>query len=140
MNSKSAVATSNKWRENLPPNCPPKDAGPLTPRLLLRLTSSSSFTDDDFKSHAALGKPCLGAKLCEWSSCSMFLEGTSKAQLDDLRKYPNLRSKNVVAFVKIDSASGEGKVSTGRHVDFWMYRSFSPRDNIDSWVTVDDYK
>lgn len=131
---------SNKWREDLPANCPPKgDAGPLTPQVLIRL-AKANYDDDDFKSHNALGKPCTNNRLCEWSSCSMFLPSVSKTQLDDLRKYPNLRKMKVVLFVNIDGGSGEAKVSPSKHVDFWMYRSFDPMKAVAKSVPIDDYQ
>jgi hypothetical protein len=128
------------WREKLPSDCPPKGAGPLAAQELIRLASSKQYCDDDFKSHAALGKPCQNGKLCEWSSCSMFLPSVTKAQLDDLRKYPNLRTKKIVLYVKVDQQSGEGVISKAKHVDFWMYQSYNPIKHVTKWLAVDDYK
>jgi hypothetical protein len=135
-------ATPN-WRENLPPKCPPdgKDgAAPLASQVLLRLTKSENFQEGDFDSYAAMGMPCLNERLCEWSGCSMFLASLSKAHLNDLRGYPNLRHMKVVAFVEVDQNSGVGKISRSKHVTVWMYKDYKPTKHIAKWVPIDDFE
>jgi len=127
------------FKEELPAQCPPADAGPLLPQRLLRLTENQSFTDADFMSHAALGRPCFNGKHCEWSACSMFLPTISKTQLDDLRRFPNLRRKSVVAYVEVNQQSGVGTISKTKHVNLWMFKSYDPVKHITRWVPVADY-
>jgi hypothetical protein len=137
--SSGVIKPIPEWREKLPPDCPPRGAGPLTPQLLLRLTTSKSAKNDDFKSHAALGKKCPSGQLCEWSSCSMFLPSIDRSRLQELRRFPNLKAMKYVAIVSVDEKSRHAKVSRSKHVDFWMYKGFDPITSIASYASIDEY-
>lgn len=133
-------APQPSYREKLPkPNCPPEDAAPLAAQQLVRLARSEDVTDEDFKSYAALGLPCSNGRECEWSACSMFLHTVTKSQLDGLRKFPNLRDKKIVVFVKVDQDSGLAKVSKTKHVSLWMFKAFEPVNSITKKVAIDDF-
>ncbi len=133
-------AASPAWRERLPENCPPRDAIGLVSQPLLRLVGPSDVCDDDFKSHQALGRPCLNGRHCEWAACSLFLLGTRKEQFDTLRKFPTLKDKTGVAYVAVDQKSGVGKVNTqSKHVSLWMYSSFDPVKHVTKVVPINEY-
>ena len=129
------------YKESLPAQCPPPEAGPLQPMSLLRLIGPNDLCEGDFASHAALGVPChMPDKACEWASCSMFLPSLEKHKLVALTKFKRLKSKNAVAYVAVGPAAGIARISTTKHVDLWMYADYSPLENTSHVVKLDDYE
>lgn len=130
-----------EWREDLPDRCPPENAAEPAPQTLIRLLDCATPTDGDFDSHLALGLTCNDEKrLCEWASCSMFLSSFEKHQIIALRKFKRLKNKTHVAFVEINADSGRVQVKPTKHVDVWMYKTFSPTDNVVKVVEAEQYE
>jgi hypothetical protein len=117
-----------KYREDLPTNCPPSGAGALGSQVVLRLITGKTACDEDFKSHAALGKKCHGhASPCTAAACSVFAESTSQHGVTDLAKLPKLRDRRFVARLNVDASSGLAEMSShGNHISIWMFKSFDP--------------
>lgn len=115
-----------KFKENLPANCPPGNAGPLKQQLLIRLVGSNQPSDEDFKSHGALGKKCPKFVCqCEWTSCSLWNSAQNVLALPAL---PKLRKRLThVAYLQVDEASGMAHLTprTG-HVSLWMAAAYDP--------------
>lgn len=84
--------------------------------------SQNPPTLEDFKSHAAQGKPIFGdISPCRWASCSMFL-----AQNVTYQALPKVRQKfKFVAKVSITAKCGVSKEG-GIHLDFWPFATFKP--------------
>jgi hypothetical protein len=96
------------YREALPPNCPPREAVPLSARRVLRLISENPAGAGDFDSHATLGENCPSwCTPCEWASCSMFLVETRRENIYGLRRFPKLRNMKLIAHVCVDETSGK---------------------------------
>jgi len=124
------------YAEPLPENCPPLEAKESTPQKVWRLVRTTSPTQDDFRSHAFMGKPCP-ARICACmaSSCSVFKLSPKKPPVFNLPKFKN---KFVAT---LDIGEGSGKIiendSTG-HIDLWIYKEFNPLLHIDSIVKNKD--
>ncbi|MBU1313957.1 MAG: hypothetical protein KJ947_22450 [Alphaproteobacteria bacterium] len=130
-----------KFREALPANCPPDDAGPLNTQVLVRLVEGPDVTEADFDSQEKLGYECtIENGDCEWASCSMFLPSVPKHKLVTLTKYKRLKKKKHVAYVEINELSGIAKVGTSKHVDVWMFQDYTPSANIGRVVGLDAYE
>lgn len=117
---------SSKFLEKLPQAegapCPPDGANGNAYAALWRFVSNNPPTLEDFKSHAAKGKPVFGdISPCRWASCSMFL-----AQNVTYGALPKVRKKfKYVAKVAITAKCGISQ-ETGIHLDFWPFSTFKP--------------
>lgn len=130
-----------QFREPLPANCPPSDAGPISTLILLRLVGPEQPTEEDFDSHAALGYECtLDGGECEWASCSMFLPSVAGHVLRGLRRFKRLKHKTHVALVEVDQNAGIASIKNSKHVDFWMYSHFRPTEMLRKVVSLDAYE
>lgn len=80
------------------------------------------MTQEDFKSHAAQGKPVPpGVDPCRWASCSLFTVKDAAIKL-----LPQIRGKySFVATLKLATGCGYMKEGNG-HIDFWMFEFFHP--------------
>lgn len=125
-------ATHNSYREDLPDSCPPAEAAPPPSSDVYRLVATDTPTEEDFYSHAKLGKKKKPSGVCEcrWASCSVYDASSPKgyAQVVNLTKIPALRDRKYVALVTVDEKSGETiKSANGSsHIDLWMYEDFDP--------------
>lgn len=130
----------------LPDNCPPSGAGHTSKTVFLRLVgpgkkTKADITEEDFASHAALGKQCSSARqLCSFKACSLLLRTISREAILGLVKLPNLRSKNAVAFTLIDESSGVIDVDSKTHANLWMYVGANLPAGVTNVVKIDDYK
>lgn len=70
----------------------------------------------------------------------MFLANYPGHKLRALRKFPRLRNKNYVAYVKVSEQSGVGVISTSKHVDLWFAKEFMPSKNIERIKRLKDYE
>lgn len=71
------------YAESLPASCPPDTASDSYFSEALRFVDSNdlaSLDAEEFKSFAAMGKPCPPRlSNCAWASCSLFLGESSEA-------------------------------------------------------------
>lgn len=111
--------------EELPEKCPPSDAIDDDLGTAWRLIRNTRVSDNDFLSHAALGKVNNAVDSCRWASCSLF---TTESAATAKTKLPNLKGCKPVQ-VEIGKGSGMW-LQKGTHVDFWRYHDFNPLDNI----------
>lgn len=129
------------FRENLPQNCPPDDAGPLNSQTLVRLVQGPTVSEADFDSQDKLGYECtIDGGECEWASCSMFLPSVPKHKLESLTKYKRLRNKRHIAYISVDENSGVAKVGHSKHVDLWMFETYLPSSKVINVVGLDGYE
>lgn len=135
----SKSTTAPQFREKLPSNCPPEASSPLKKQIVLRLVGPGDVTEDDFKSHAALGYPCPKGNECEWAACSLFLNGIGRDKLRSLVKFPRLKKKNALAFLEINETAGVGVISKTKHISFWMFHNFKPLGNVKEVKPLDAY-
>lgn len=114
------LPSTPKFRETLPADCPPLNAVSKDPLEVIRLVAGPTVTQDDFKSHAALGMQIrAGITPCRFASCSVFMDGR-------LTKLPRLKDKEYLAYLQIDSKSGKWSYGNSGHIDLWMYQGFDP--------------
>lgn len=116
------------YAEQLPPKCPPDDAGDMAHESLYRLMRGDKVLAEEFHSHALLGrKNRTKANDCSFASCSLL--GDYKKFLADL---PNLRSAHThVARLSIPEGYGLSKSKAKKeniHVDFWCFSGKSLTD------------
>jgi hypothetical protein len=119
------------YKELLPqPNCPPKDANQTSELLAYRLIPHFTAQENDFMSHAALGKPCPPHEdTCRWASCSFFIN-IDKCKA--MNKLPSLKRKyKHIAHVKLGPLSGMTKLDhQSSHLDVWMFAAFDPLTSV----------
>lgn len=110
------------FKEPLPNQCPPESASDSEITEAWRLVSANPPTQDDFKSHAALGKTMPpGVDPCRWSSCSLIATGPAAKAL-----LPKIRARKThIAKLSIPTGSGL-YVKQKSHIDFWMFSEFDP--------------
>jgi hypothetical protein len=103
--------------------CPP--FGAVTPQDTVgyRLVMNIPVTNNDFKSHAALGKrKPRDVDDCSWLSCSLF---DSPAKLLNVKGLPKISGKwKGIVCVKLDSSAGPIKANTTGHIHWWPYTAF----------------
>jgi len=118
--------------ENLPDNCPPKDAAETGYNPLFRLVASKPARRRDFASQAAQGrKRPNGVDECRWASCSFF---TSKEAA--MRRLPKPRARfNFIACLSIPNGAGKSKKSK-KHVDFWFYVNVNPTQYVTGYESL----
>lgn len=124
------------YKESLPDACPPEEAQPLAPAVVIRLLKKASPDENDFKSYAALGKkipisPKSGKAPpdpCSWASCSTYLaSATPLAQAKALGLLPMFKRFSHAAFVNVDPSAGKARLNPEtRHVDYWFFSQFEP--------------
>lgn len=124
---------SSEFKETLPPNCPPNGASNPAPQVVLRLVSRQAVSEEDFSSHAKLGKtPPSKVCPCRWASCSVFSTSSGEHRTKAHVKLPKLRGKRYVAEVQLTPTSGlvQYASSNSGHIDFWMFSTFDPVENV----------
>jgi hypothetical protein len=125
------------YKEVLPDQCPPEGALDQPLPGVWRKVSTKDFSEQDFLSHAALGKPRSPiVSECHHASCSFF---QSKDKLINVfTRLPKSRKKPL-AVVKLDIPIGSGlsvrNEKTG-HIDLWMFGGFSPIESVISLEEV----
>lgn len=131
----ATIPAPRSYREALPPDCPPPDAKPLSKQIVIRLVPENPASDENFDSHAKLGKKPgrSGCTACELSSCSVFIEPEHAEQITDLPKYPKIRGMRFKVRLLIDASSGIAIIEASGHVHLWMFKSFDPLKAIQNY-------
>jgi len=114
------------FAEELPELCPPNEAIDEDLGIAWRFVSRSGPSEEDFKSHSALGKRIpFGMDSCRWASCSLF---TTEEAVRAKSKLASLREKQPI---KIKVPKGSGMSATkGKHIDFWRFSDFDPMEHL----------
>lgn len=108
---------TESYKEPLPPGCPPPAATEQEIPKLIRFVRSNPPTEDDFRSHAALGKQCPKQVCpCRWASCSFF-DSIRK----ELLKLPRFRNFSHAAVIRVSTADGKVVAGAQGHYDVWAY-------------------
>jgi len=113
-----------KFKESLPEvdRCPPTEAMAVARKGIWRFVNNNPATDDDFKSHHALSKPCPPqVPICKWAATSFFTE--KRTAFICLPK-PRKRYR-YIAKMDITQNCGVSILENG-HVNLWRYDTFSP--------------
>lgn len=111
----------SEYKEQLPLECPPETAQRVSRMEVVRALQTGTPTQDDFRSHAALGKiNKVGCSPCRWASCSVFVAPNK------LEKLPKIRKLVYFAHLEIDQTSGVVQFGNGGHIDLWMFSGFDP--------------
>lgn len=109
--------------------CPPGSAVLPTLHRGYRLVKNIPATDDDFKSHAALGKiKPLDIDECSWSSCSL---SNSVDKLINLKGLPKIKDSKAILGINLDISSGPIETNDKGHINWWPYDSFNIHQNSD---------
>lgn len=112
------------FKEQLPPNCPPSTAIDQSWDEVYRLVREQSVSEEDFRSHAALGTMPRRFKgtcrECRFSSCSLVTEKNT-----GLNKLPNMKKFGYIASLSIPEGSGKSE-KQGYHIDMWFFENCSP--------------
>jgi len=116
----------HKFLELLPDGCPPGDALPPEPTVVIRLAKEPTPSAEHFASHAARGLPLRGPMTCSYASCSLFFHDAGGEQLNAMRRLPRFKSFKYAYIVKVDQGSGVGIAGGGKHLDLWMFKTFDP--------------
>jgi hypothetical protein len=112
-----------KFRETLPPGCPPKEAQDIECAEAFRFIPAATPESAHFASNAAKREtPPPGIDACRWASCSLY---TDMATVQKKRKLKKLRSYTPIAVLKIGAGSGY-LIIANSHIDFWMFETFDP--------------
>jgi hypothetical protein len=125
------LASSLKYKENLPSNCPQTDSQDIELVDVWRFLEAKTPAETCFDSHAAKNRPNK-KNLCEcgWASCSLFIGDEFTAAMI---KLPYCKKFVARAELKIPFGSGKSKVED-KHIDFWAYKGF---DFLSSVVRVE---
>ena len=111
-----------KFREALPPSCPPNAAQNIALSDVWRFIKSNTVQSDSFDSHAKRSlKKREGVSDCDHASCSLFIGNKTTERMLKLQKW-----RNFAARVELNIPAGSGlSISDGTHVHFWAFDSFS---------------
>ena len=118
-------STMNAWAEDLPVNCPPKEARAPANEPMYRLVSNIPPKQSDFFSHRLLyPEKQFRVDECRARSVSLF---SSKEACARVSKLPGLKKKKVVVLSLPEDCglimqSGSGQA----HFSWWMASGFDP--------------
>lgn len=113
-----------KYREQLPPNCPPADAKEITtPFVIYRLVKNNPPTEKDFKSYRELnpkgrrrGEECIARGLSVWAE-----REDAEAKLDELPSFTD----SFVCTVQLEAGAGRIlKTGSLSHHTWWPLADF----------------
>lgn len=111
-----------RYREDLPPDCPPPPAAPLsTPASFYRLVNRYPPTEQDFRS-VWQEQPDRRPRLdpCQSRGLSVFATADAAQQRTS---YPTLRRK-IVCAVQITSDAGPLLLTSRQHYTWWPLRDY----------------
>lgn len=122
-------SNSKEWLEELPDDCPPKDARIDYAGHFFRIVKTYPPTMDDFKSQRALyptkvfkGNP----PACQTRACSVF---SRKKVCENTRKrYPLFKNRHIVSFVFNPNLGCCKQTGPNEHYSWWISANF----NVDS--------
>ncbi len=125
MSSGSSNETG-RYREKLPPGCPPKAAEEIIDlKICYRLVQNAPPQEDDFRSQRAL-QPNRDFRLleCQVRGLSVFMKSTDAARA--ARHSRNLRNMQVSRLTLTQGAGYIQQTGTGNrsHYTWWPYREF----------------
>lgn len=120
------MAGGREWHEELPENCPPKDAGEPSPEHHYRIVRSMPPTECDFISQKELypHREFSVSQECRARAVSLFL---SPKQPTELLKTGIVRGVGIVA-LKLPPEAGLTKTTNAKtgHVAWWRRADFDP--------------
>lgn len=112
-----------QFLEDLPPECPPKEAQDGDVGIAYRAIVDETPTTDDFKSYAALGRSSSSVDSCRFASCSLY---TCKDKAKNIFSLPKKRHEfKYLATLEIKRGAGLALMRK-KHVDLWMFAGFNP--------------
>lgn len=114
----SRFASRKMFNEPLPPSCPPSYSSNGALGQVWRLVKNNPPDENDFLSHAALGKHDYTNDPCGFASCSFWQK---EEQAREKQKLPKLRDRKL-AELNIPAGSGHWVIKKNGHVDFWRYQ------------------
>jgi hypothetical protein len=114
----------DEWSEELPPNCPPKEAEPPNDRRFYRLVDSFPPSSSDFVSNRTLfPNSRFNVDECVARALSIF---ETEAACTRIRKLP-LHKHQVLVVLSLPDASGLIlRTAKHTHYSWWKRRSFDP--------------
>ena len=112
-----------EWFEELPEQCPPKDAFSPNGQTFYRLVNGQAVTSDDFTSQQAEfpWKEFLGVDKCILRAVSIFL---NKADCEKMLKFPRHKHKNVYALTLIETDGVVKQTFKPSHHSWWRTTKF----------------
>lgn len=126
-----ASLQSEKYGEDLPPQCPPAGAQTTALDNVYRLVPCENPVAEHFLSFRAMGtdKPDhLVISDCDWASCSL------RDSVEELLKLKGLRRRNpFVATLGIPANSGR-HLTHKSHVHFWRFHNFEIASHVTACV------
>jgi len=118
---------SLNYKEVLPDLCPPNEAKDIALNNVCRfLPFSPPDSDENYKSHAELGKRVGSATECKARSCSLFRYTDVAKQAMKIGFFRKMK----VAVLNIPVGAGKHLHGNNGHIDFWVYSNFKPANSV----------
>ena len=114
-----------KFKETLPPSCPPIEVKPPSNPTLWRLVGQPSVNPEDFQSHAARFPLRTYSDPCKARAVSLITSLEACRSLTKLPS-PNVRGLTHAAEVKCDQQAGVYDHNGPTHVSFWLASHVDP--------------